>query len=239
MDENSPTKVRFTMAGIADGLTRLGPVGLFVVPFGMAFGVAALGAGFSVGQAIAMSATVFSGAAQFASLEFARDSVPSVALLLAVAAVSARHILMGAALSPWINQLGRPRRLFALSLLSDANFADCHGAFQQDERDIGRLVGGGLALWIAWVVGTAIGSVAGASLSSLERFGIDVLMVVYFTALVVGQPDWRQRRWRRVLVPSAVAAIAAIAGLWILPVGWNVVLAALAGGVAGVLTDGR
>jgi len=229
--------IELTADGIWRGIRKLSGLALFVIPFGMAFGVAAIERGLSITQAATMSALVFSGAAQFASLDL-WSSASALSLMLVALAVSARHILLGASLSPWINKLGRRRRLPALAMLSDPNFADSFNAFQKGERDIGRLVGGGLVLWAAWVAGTLLGAVAGEQFADLERFGIDVLMPCYFAALVIAH--WRNE-WAGLMtvLPALAAGSVAISGTFLLPAGWAVVAAALAGGAVAGLMHGR
>ncbi|WP_282607748.1 AzlC family ABC transporter permease [Pelagibius sp. Alg239-R121] len=227
-------KVQLTMAGVMKGAKGLGPISLFTIPFGIAFGTAAIERGVTSDQSIVMSLSVFSAAAQFAALDFWEGPLPAISLLLTVLAVGTRLILMGATLAPWLNRLPRPKRLLALSVLSDVNFADSYSALRRDERDIGRLAGGGLALCTFWVIGTAIGVIAGANLGDLGRFGIDVVMVAFFTSIAVGQ--WEGLKD---ILPSIVAAAVAVLGLTLLPPGWNIVLAAVAGGIAGVLWHER
>lgn len=234
MPKDGTPGVRLTWAGVLTGAKRLAPISIFVIPFGIAFGAAAIERGVTADQSIVMSLLVFSAAAQFAALDFWEGPLPTVTLLLTVLAVGTRMILMGATLAPWLNQLKRRQRLLALTLLSDVNFADSYDALRGGDQDLGRLMGGGLVLCGTWVIGTAIGVIAGASLGDLGRFGIDVVMVAFFAAIAVGQ-------WKGLadLLPSAVAAAVAVAGLALLPPGWNIVLAAVAGGIAGVLWHGR
>ena len=234
MPKDGFDEVQLTWVGALRGAKRLAPISIFVIPFGIAFGAAAIERGVTADQSVAMSLLVFSAAAQFAALDFWGGPLPTVTLLLTVLAVGTRMILMGATLSPWLNRLKRPKRLLALTLLSDVNFADSYDALRNGDHDLGRLIGGGMVLCGTWVLGTAIGVVAGASLGDLGRFGIDVVMVAFFAAIAVGQ-------WEGLadILPSVVAAIVAVAGLVFLPAGWNIVLAALAGGAAGVLWHER
>ena len=99
MNSKSGRDIRITIQGVGRGIRKMFALSLFIVPFGMAFGVAAIESGMSVIQATTMSVVVFSGAAQFASMDMWSTS-SYVSLLLVVLAVSARHILLGAALSP-------------------------------------------------------------------------------------------------------------------------------------------
>ncbi len=231
------SEILLSARGIRRGMRKMFALALFIVPYGMAFGAAAIDSGMSAAHAVTMSVFVFSGAAQFASLEL-WSSASTISLLLVVLAVSARFILLGASLSPWVNKLNRPQRLAALTMLSDPNFADCRNAFQNGESDIGRLVGGGLVLWAAWIIGTAIGVVIGQAFGDLHRFGIDVLMPSYFAALLLAGwgSEWEgARTW----LPAIMAALIAITGMHVLPPGWNIVCAAMAGGAVGGLIHGR
>ena len=88
------------------------------------------------------------------------------------------------------------------------------------------------------MIGTVIGAFAGEAFGDLDRFGIDVLMPSYFAVLVLMQ--WRVE-WEGVktYLPAIVASLVAVLGLYLLPTGWNVVVAALSGGLVGGLTYGR
>ena len=219
-----------TAAGVRQGVRRLLPVSVFVIPFGLAFGAAAVEQGLTPAQSVIMSALVFAGAAQFAALDLWQAPIPYLSLALVILAVNARHIILGAALSTWVNALSRARRSLALMFLSDANFVDSHSAFKSGTTDVGILLGGGLTLWTTWVVGTAIGAMAGSSIGSLERFGIDVVMAAFFAAVLAGE----MKTWTSIVV-VAVAGMVAIATLGLLPSGWNIIAAAVCGGTVGAM----
>ncbi len=222
-------KLTLTFGGIWRGMRGLFPIALFSFPFGIAFGVAAAEHGMSIWQSITMSGLAFSGAAQFASLDFWRDPVAFTSLTLVVLAINARHIIMGAALSPWVNTLPVTKRMFVLGFLSDANFAMSQQAFKAGERDVGVLLGGGFMLWINWVLGTMFGAFAGALIGDPADFGLDVVIICFFATIVVGQ-----MRDKAAIAPALIAAVVAVIALGWLPTGWNVILAAVAGGMVGV-----
>jgi 4-azaleucine resistance transporter AzlC len=224
------TSVTFSAGGVRRGFLRFAALTPFVIPFGIAYGAAAVEAGFTAAQAVTMSALVFAGASQFAVLEVWADPVPWIAVLTLAATVNARFFVMSAALARWANALPPGRRFLALCTLADANFADTHGAMRAGERDMGILLGGGLAQWWAWVVGTALGAYAGAAMGALERYGADVVLPCFFIALVAA--GLRERvNW----APAAVGAVVAVATMEALPAGWGVIAGALAGGAAAAL----
>ncbi len=227
------TKQAFVSAGgIFRGVREMAFLAAFVIPFGIAFGVAAIETGLTSAQTIIMSGTVFAAASQFAVLEIWGASIPLVPLILIALAVNARHILMSAALYPWLCDLPWYRRLGSMLVLSDANFASCLSAYNAGERDVGTLIGGGLVLWLAWVVGTAGGIVFGDQIGDPRTFALDVVMITFFAALLAG--SWNGKA---TFLPWLAAGIVSIAAYWWAPANWHVIAGALAGGVVGGLQN--
>ncbi|MEM8702877.1 MAG: AzlC family ABC transporter permease [Pseudomonadota bacterium] len=207
-------------------MTRLLPICLFVVPFGIAFGIAATEGGIGPLQATAMSGLVFTATAQFAALDFLNDPVAFFSLGLVALALSGRHLIMGAALAQWINRLPPGKRFLTLMFLSDANFADTQTLLQRGDTDLGPLLGGGLMLWITWVASTGIGAFGGDLLINTEAFGFGVVMLCFFAATAFGMV----RSTPSLVLPVFVAIGVSAATLPYLPNGWNIILAALLGG---------
>ena len=230
--QGSDKPVRLSWSGMLAGARYMLPIALFAVPFGVAFGAAALEAGLARETAMAMSALVFAGAGQFAALEFWVQPIDIAALLLAVFAVNARHILMGAALYPWMRRLPWGRRHLAAGLITDANWAYAMEAQETGERDLGILVGSGLAMWLCWGLGTAAGAFLGEALAEPRRFGLDVVMVAFFACVLAAMARRDAALWSW-LLPWLAAAAAAIAATWVLPPGWHVIAGGLVGGLVG------
>jgi predicted branched-subunit amino acid permease len=159
--------------------------------------------------------------------------LPLATLALTVLAVNARHILLGAALAPWLLQIPIMRRLAALLWLSDANFALAIAARERGEVDAGILFGSSAAMWLIWIASTAVGALAGPLLGDLSRFGFDAVMVTFFAAVVVGQ--WKGTKD---LFPWLAAAAVAVIGTYVLPPGWHIIAGALAGGIVGTWRHG-
>lgn len=224
---------RFTAAGVWRGCIEIAPVAAFVIPFGIAFGVAASAKGIAPGVGVFMSVAIFAGASQFAALDLWHAPLPLATLALTVLAVNARHILLGAALAPWLLQIPMVRRLAALIFMSDANFAYTMAARDRGEMDAGVLFGSGLIMWVMWIASTAVGALAGSLLGDVSHYGFDAVMVAYFTAVITGQ--WKGRAD---LLPWITAAVVAVGGTYVLPAGWHIIAGALAGGIVGVWRHG-
>jgi len=224
---------RFTANGVWRGAVEIAPIAAFIIPFGIAFGVAASAKGVPGEISLLMSIVIFAGASQFAVLDLWHAPLPLATLALTVLAVNARHVLLGAVLAPWLLQIPLPGRVAALLMLSDANFAHAIAARERGEIDAGILFGSGIAMWVTWVISTAAGVLAGSLLGDLSRFGFDAVMVTYFAAIVIGQ--WKGRLD---LIPWIGAAAAAVIGAQVLPAGWHIIAGALAGGAIGAWRNG-
>ncbi|MCH2339652.1 AzlC family ABC transporter permease [Pseudomonas sp. NPDC047963] len=217
-------------ADVWAGFRQLTPISLFVVVFGLAFGLAATQAGLSDYSILTMSALVFAGASQFASLELWGTHVPVVPLVVTVFAVNARHLLMGATLYPYLRQLPPAKRYAVMLVVSDANWAMSMQAFNLGKPGLGILFGGGLALWTFWVLGTWLGLYFGSAIHDPVSWGLDMVMGCFLLAMVVGG-----KKDLRMTVIWVVAGGTSMLAYWYLPANSHVVVGALAGGLLGAL----
>lgn len=164
------------------------------VGFALVYGLAARSAGMSVFDVAATSLIVFAGGAQFAVLGYLAVGAPWLSIVLATALINSRHLLYGAALSPYIANL--PARVraamayplsdetFALTVthLRRIGFADVRGYF---------LVGFGLGV-VPWVVASAIGAALAGSIADPAVFGLDVIFPAAMAGLAVGLTTGRR-----------------------------------------------
>ena len=167
---------------------------------GVAFGVVAVALGVDALQAILLSATAFSGSAQYASLTVTGDHGSLLAALAAVAALNARYLVFGASVASVLSP--RPlRRMAEAQLLTDATWAlSLRGG--RPRRAI--LVGAGAMSWLAWTSGTATGAVLGSVLPSYRAVGLDAALPAFFLCLLLE----RLRSGRAVATAGAGAAVA-------------------------------
>lgn len=210
------------------GFRQLLPISLFVVAFGVAFGLAGAQSGLGDGSTVLMSALVFAGASQFAVLDLWAEQVPIVPLIVTVFAINARHLLMGATLYPWLRDLPRAKRYGVMLVVSDANWAMSMQAYSSGKSGMGLLFGGGLALWSAWALGSWLGVLFGSAIQDPVSLGLDMVMGCFLLAMVIGG-----QKNLRMLVIWSVAAGSSLLAYWYLPENSHVVAGALAGGVLG------
>ena len=215
------------------GFKQLAPISLFVTAFGAAFGLAAAQTGITNPIIVAMSSLVFAGAAQFAVLDLWGTQLPLLPIMVTVFAINARHLLMGATLYPWLRHLPPRKRYGIMLVVSDANWAMSLQSFNRGKPGFGLLLGGGLALWLFWVVGTWIGVYFGNAISDPTRFGLDMIMGCFLLTMVVSG-EKNLRMW----TIWTIAGLSSLLAYWYLPENSHVIAGAVAGGLAGtVLKD--
>ncbi|CAM2916891.1 AzlC family ABC transporter permease [Vibrio mytili] len=218
----------FTHTDVWNGFTQLVPLSFFVVIFGLAFGVAAAQTGLDAFPTLLMSGLVFAGASQFATLDMWGEQVPLVPVLITVFAINARHLLMGATLYPWLRQLPPFKRYGVMLVASDANWAMAMNAFSKKEPGMGLLVGGGLALWGFWMIGTWIGIYFGSAINDPVSLGLDMVMGCFLLSMAIAGPTNL-----RVFAIWLIAAASSMLAYWYLPENSHVVVGALTGGIFG------
>jgi 4-azaleucine resistance transporter AzlC len=169
--------------------------------FGLSFGVLADATGFGAAAAVVMSATTFSGAAQFASVSVLDAGGTVVAATLAAVFLNARYVAISITVAS-IFPGGRLRRLVESQAIVDESWA-LSGRYGRFEWPL--LVGSGLVFYVLWVVSTAVGTAIGGVLEDPNALGLDAAFAALFLALAV--PYLRDRRARQAAALAAVITL--------------------------------
>ncbi|MFO7584790.1 MAG: AzlC family ABC transporter permease [Anaerolineales bacterium] len=208
------------------------PILLGVAPFGMIYGILALGAGLSPLAAQAMSAIVFAGSAQFMLVQLVGAGTPALVMVLTGFVINLRHALYSASISPHTLGLNPVWKGILSYLLTDEAYAVAILHYNADSAPMNKhwyFFGAGLTLWTGWQISTAIGIFLGTQIPA--SWGLDFTLALTFIALVF--PVIRDR-------PTVLAALAA--GLTSilasdLPYKLGLLTAALVGILTGLLAE--
>jgi 4-azaleucine resistance transporter AzlC len=231
-DQASDPPVTFTLAGIGSGLKTTIPLELGGVVWGMIFGVVAANVGWTAGEAVVMSALVNSGAAQVAAVDSWATPPPMLTIWLTTALVSLRYLVLGASLYPWLGRISPGRAYASLFTLTDQSWALAFLEYRSGRRDAGFLLGSGLAFFASWTIGTAFGITIGNVLPDPEAWSLDFMPTAIFVALVAGL--WRGKGDA---LPWLAAGIVSILAHDAVPGPWYVLLGAVAGLIAGLVSE--
>jgi 4-azaleucine resistance transporter AzlC len=208
-----------TAAGYRDGLRAALAIAATVWFFGASFGLLARAAGMGVLAPLVMSATTFAGSAQFAASSILGGAGGAAAAIAAAVLLNARYAPISISVAPLFRG-PRLRRLLESQLIVDESWALAARGGRFDRR---ILLGAGLLLYVSWVLGTAVGALAGDALGDPKDFGLDGAFPALFLALLVPQA----RRGTAAVAALAGAAIA-LALIPVTPPGTPIVVASAA-----------
>ncbi len=208
------------------------PLLLGVMPFGMIYGILALAAGLTTGEAQAMSVIVFAGSAQFMLVQLIAVGTPALVIIITGFIINLRHALYSASIAPNIRHLNPLWKTLLSYLLTDEAYAVAIRRYMR--RDASRykhfyFLGAGLALWSSWQVSTAVGVFLGAQIPS--SWSLDFTLALTFIAIVV--PALKDRP--SILAALSASAVAVIAAP--LPYKLNLIVAAIVGIAVGLWSE--
>ena len=204
---------------LRDGV-RVGlPIALGPLLFGISFGLLARAAGIGSGASIVFSATTFAGSAQFAAVSVLGAGGSVIAAVVAAAFLNARYTPMSFAAAGIFR--GRWwRRLLEAQLLVDESWA-LAGRGGRFRREV--LIGVGLMMYVLWIAGTAVGTLAGSRLGEPADYGLDAAFAALFLGLAA--PTLRGRRAR---IAAALGGLIVLVLLPVAPAGVPLVAASTA-----------
>lgn len=216
------------------GLRASLPVMFGFVPFALVLGAQASAKGFHAVEVPLLTGLNFGGGSEFAAIGL-WTSPPHLLLIAGVTAlVNCRHLLMGAALSPYLRHLPRRKALPALFFMCDESWAmgladarQAETAGRSQPVSLPYYVGVSTGLYTTWVSFTALGALLGPVLGDVTRYGFDMAFPAVFLVLLRGM--WKGMR---AAAPWAVSLVVGVAVCLLAPGAWYVPAGALAGVVA-------
>ncbi|MEW6558766.1 MAG: AzlC family ABC transporter permease [Pseudomonadota bacterium] len=212
------------------------PLLLGAAPFGLIFGALASSSPLGMAGALAMSALVFAGSAQFIALSLLGTGASGLVVVFTTLVVNLRHLLYAASLQPQMARLPQRWRVLLAFWLTDETYATVYHRYAQDDGAPFKhwyTAGSGAAMYLNWLGWTALGAWLGTANPALTHLGLEFALVATFVGIVV--PLLRQQPSMAVALTAAVVAVAARD----LPYKLGLMLAACAGVAVGVWMDGR
>lgn len=217
------------------------PVLLGIVPYALVLGAQAAQKGLSVAEVPLMTGLNFAGGSEFAAIQL-WTSPPHILLIAAITfLVNSRHLLMGAALAPFLRHLPKRKAFPALFLMCDESWAiGLADARQRAAAGIGPAfslafyASAALPFYVAWVVFTTLGAALGPVLGNVEAYGFDMAFPAVFLVLLKGM--WTGMAAAR---PWMVSLVVAATTYLLVPGAWYVAAGALSGLVAAYFLSGE
>ena len=219
------------LAGVSQAL----PIVLGYVPIGLAFGVLAQKAGLGPLTALAMSLFVYAGSSQLIAVGLISAGASPLSIIITTFVVNLRHMLMSAALSPYLKRWAKAHLAAFAYELTDETFVVHATRFGGDPLPVpsrARAFATNATAQLAWLLGTALGVALGSAIADVKPLGLDYALPAMFIALLVLQIKGRLE------IVVALAAGALAIGLQLAGVEqWNVIIATAIGAAIGALCE--
>ncbi|SBV99342.1 AzlC family protein (fragment) [uncultured delta proteobacterium] len=199
------------------------PIVLGYLPVGFAFGVLAVQAGMAPLIAALMSLVVYAGSSQLIAAGLFGAGIGPAGIILTTFIVNLRHMLMSAALTPFLKHWGRPLQAWFAFELTDESFAANLGHFYASKTvNTGEALGLNAFAHAGWFAGSVVGVLFDSAIGDIKPLGLDFALPAMFIALIL--PHLAVPRRLLAVISGAFLSLAfALAGAG----QWNVVLATL------------
>jgi 4-azaleucine resistance transporter AzlC len=207
----SPPTIRWNAVGI----------GVATGAYGLSFGAISVASGLDFWQTQSLSLFMFTGASQFALVGVLGAGGGLIAAIATAWLLGARNGLYALHMAP-VLQLRGAKRFLAAQVTIDESTA--MAIRHDDTPEHARLAfwSTGIAIFVLWNIGTAIGALGASALDDPGVLGLDAAIPAGFIALL-----WPRLRDRESWAVALAGAVMALALTPILPAGLPVLAAAI------------
>ena len=196
------------------------PVILGYLPVGFAFGVLAVQAGMTPPLVGLMSYFVYAGSAQLIAAGLLTAGASTATIIVTTFVVNLRHLLMSAALTPYLKNWSKGRLAWFSFEMTDETFAANLGRFVSHGVNKGEALGLNFIAHMGWVIGGVAGALFDSVIGDVKPFGLDFALPGMFIALLL--PHFHMpRRLLAICFGAAFSLFFAVIGAE----QWNVMLA--------------
>lgn len=221
-------KIRVWLRGSVQAL----PIMLGYLPVGFAYGVLAQKAGLSTFNTLLMSIVVFAGSSQLISVGLFSTGMAPLSIILTTFVVNLRHMLMSAALSPFLQRWRKTELAGFAFELTDETFVLHSTRLPHASVEKSETFAINITSQVAWIFGSWLGIVAGKLIADIERFALDYTLPAMFIALLVMQIKNHTQIVVAILAGS-FSVVFYLAGFS----QWHVIFATVIGASLGVLVE--
>lgn len=206
------------------------PIIFGFIPVGIAFAIAARGAGFSILETCLMSLSVFAGASQMMAVGMYAEAAGIAAIIIATLVINLRHVIMSTCVMQRMDK-GVPlyQRLLLSFGITDETFAVFTGA---GERHTSPAFFFGLSLvaYSSWNVGTLMGALGADLLPDILTLAFGVALYAMFISMLT--PGLRGNLRLAILVILTALFNSGLSML--IDATWSLVISTLLGAIVGV-----
>ena len=215
------------------GIKDVLPIMIGIIPFGLILGAQAGQKGMSVLETVMMMGLNFAGGSEFAAVNLWAHPQPIWLIATVTFMINSRHILMGAALAPFLRDMPLKKALPALFFMCDESWAMGLAEVRRRQAlglpsfNLPFYAGVCAILYSTWIVFATLGAAVGPLFGDVAAWGFGMAFPAVFLVLLRGM-------WKgfSAALPWLVSLLVAALTYRLAPGAWYVP----AGAAAGLLT---
>lgn len=167
------------------GARLAAPIIFGYLPVGFAFGVLAVQSGMTPMTAALMSLFVYAGSAQLIAAALWGSGMGTAGIIVTTFIVNLRHMLMSAALTPYLNHWSKPLQAWFAFELTDESFAANLGRFYSSGVNKAETLGLNAFAHLGWFAGSVLGALFDSAIGDIKPLGLDFALPAMFIALIL------------------------------------------------------
>lgn len=224
-----------------DGAKAAMPTALGYISIGLACGI--IGASYvSPLEMALMSSLVYAGSAQFAMLALLAIHAPVTAIALTVFLINLRLFLLSLHTSTFFRHASLLQNIGIGILLTDETYGVLLSEHVHTKYiSLQWMYGNNITSYLAWFVGSVVGTTLGSLLPNPEMFGLDFALVGMFIGIFSSQflVMLHKTKLQKLLVILVVVTLSFFALIMIISSSLAVLFSTLLGCAAGVMLDDK
>ncbi|MEZ7570830.1 AzlC family ABC transporter permease [Streptococcus anginosus] len=224
-----------------DGVKAAMPTALGYISIGLACGI--IGASYvSPLEMTLMSSLVYAGSAQFAMLALLAIHAPVTAIALTVFLINLRLFLLGLHTSTFFRYVSLLQNIGIGILLTDETYGVLLSEHVHTKYiSLQWMYGNNITSYLAWFVGSVVGTTLGNLLPNPEMFGLDFALVGMFIGIFSSQflVMLHKTKLQKLIVILAVVVLSFYALSMLFSSSLTVLMSTLLGCAAGIMLDDK
>lgn len=224
-----------------DGVKAAMPTALGYISIGLACGI--IGASYvSPLEMTLMSSLVYAGSAQFAMLALLAIHAPVTAIALTVFLINLRLFLLGLHTSTFFRYVSLLQNIGIGILLTDETYGVLLSEHVHTKYiSLQWMYGNNITIYLAWFVGSVVGTTLGNLLPNPEMFGLDFALVGMFIGIFSSQflVMLHKTKLQKLIVILAVVVLSFYALSMLFSSSLTVLMSTLLGCAAGIMLDDK
>lgn len=213
------------------GIIEALPVLLGLIAYGLVLGAQASRRGLRFLEVPLMTGSNYAGGSEFAAISLWASPPPLLLIVAMTLLINCRHLVMGAALTPFIKEYPRWKVFIILFFMSDESWALGYSdtlkrakVGQPRPFSLGYYAGCAAIIYSGWVASTTLGAAIGPGLGDIDTYGFDLAFPAVFLVILAGM--YKSLRGAR---PWLVSLVVAALTYLLVPGAWYVISGTVAG----------